>query len=134
MKQKSGLAFHCHHDRLIEFVYDYDKRVEVIKRSKSPKEQELRLRLFQMIPLDKLPSKGLEDYIKAEVAYNEAREAHNKAWQACVEAEEACDKAREAYNNKNRSALEKLHSELCPDCPWDGETIFTRKDKIGNWY
>lgn len=29
--------------------------------------------------------------------------------------------------------MEKLHRELCPDCPWDGKTIFTRIDDRGDW-
>ncbi len=115
-----GLAFHCHHDKLVEFAYDYDERVTFIKESKPEEEIALRLRLFQMIPDERLSKRGLATYVKAWQAYD-------KAWQAC-------DKARQAYLEKNIKQLEKLHKELCPNCPWDGETIFTRKDDKGNWY
>ncbi len=30
MKVKPGWAFHCHHDRLVEFVTDYQERVDYI--------------------------------------------------------------------------------------------------------
>ena len=50
---KSGVAFHCHHDRLVEFVTNYDERVAYIKQEKPPAERPLRLRhrlLFQQPP------------------------------------------------------------------------------------
>ena len=96
MEKKSGVAFHCHHDQLVEWCFDYDERVKFIKEHKPPEEQELRLRLFKLIPKDRLPGK----LVKARAAY----------W-----------KARAAYD------WDKLHKELCPDCTWDGKTIFGGK-------
>uniref|UniRef100_A0A6H1ZYZ7 Uncharacterized protein n=1 Tax=viral metagenome TaxID=1070528 RepID=A0A6H1ZYZ7_9ZZZZ len=96
---KSGLAFHCHHDTLVEWVSNYDERVEAIKANKPLEEQELRLRLFKLIPIERLPTELLE-----------ARAAYAKARAACAK----------AY-------FEGLHRELCPDCPWNGETIFSNK-------
>ncbi len=94
MKSKkiiSGFAFHCHHDKLVEWVTNYDERVEYIKACKPPGERELRLRLFKMIPIDRLPVKLVK---------------------ACAE-----------YD------FTELHKELCPDCPWDGKTIFPEGEK-----
>ena len=105
--QKSGLAFHCHHDILVEYVYDYDERVRYIKENKPEDEQELRLRLFQMIPEDRVSQ---------------------KAWEACYKAWEVYDKAWEVYDKANRLELEALHAELCPNCPWNGETIFAKEN------
>ena len=150
MKIKSGLAFHCHHDQLYEFVYDYDERVRFIKANKPQKEQELRLRLFKLIPLELVHSKDNKEYQafiktgeardkaweasdKAWEAYNNrgkrgkftiAKEALNKAWEVYNKAWEAYGKAREAYNKKWRVKITSLHEELCPNCPWDGKTIF----------
>ena len=166
-----GMAFHCHHDVLFEYVYDYDERLEYIRTQKPPEERELRERLFQMIPDDRVPPRLLkaaeaymeawkayiraaEDYDEAWKAYDEAREAYGKAKKAYDKAREACDKAwkdydeawkaydeaREAYGkarkayDEAREAYEKaredsrlemaaLHAELCPNCPWDGQTI-----------
>ena len=127
-KRISGFAFHCHHDELFEWVYDYDERVEFIKGNKPEKERELRLRLFQMIPSDRIPPKLLKArkaYVKAGEACVKAWEAYGKAWKACVKAGEAYGKAWEAYYPE----MEKLHKELCPDCPWNGKTIFSGRRK-----
>jgi len=152
MKEKeviSGFAFHCHHEKLAEWVTDYTERVKFIKACKPESEQKLRLRLFKMIPMDRLPEelvaawedyrkakeacdKAKEAYNKAEEAYNKAREAYNNAWEdyrkageACGKAGEACGKAKEAYEPQ----LIKLHNELCTDCTWDGHTIFSKGEK-----
>ena len=114
---KSGLAFHCHHDMLYEWVTDYDARVEYIKHVKPVEEQELRLRLFRMIPSNRLPPLLVEAgavYVNAWVAYNRARATYRlppllvEAWAV--------------YDND----IKALHSELCPNCPWDGHTIFPK--------
>ena len=107
--KKPGFAFHCYHYTLFSWVYDYDKRVSYIKADKPKAEQKLRLKLFRMIPEDRLPSKLHE----AREAYNEAWEAYNKAGEAFNMAGEAC-----------MPELLKLHEELCPNCPFDGKTIF----------
>ena len=110
--KKTGFAFHCHHDTLFEYVTDYDERVRYIKEDKPEREQELRLKLFKIIPDDRLPTK----LVKArEAACDKAGEAYDKAWEAYV-------KAREAY----KPEIEALHKELCPGCPWDGKTIFPK--------
>ncbi len=145
---KSGLAFHCHHDILFEFVYNYDERVRFILDSKPKGEQELRLKLFQMIPDELIPGKGSpewEAYCKAGEVHYKAWEAYDKAWEAydkarevcyktakvcykalevCYKTGKVCYKARAVYCKKHHKELEKLHTNLCPDCPWDGKTIF----------
>ncbi len=152
---KSGLAFHCHHDVLFEYVYDSDERVRFIKENKPKGEQKLRLKLFQMIPDELIPSRdssAWEAYDKARKAYDKARKACDKAWEAYDKTRKAYDKAWEAYDKarkardkaweardkaweayskawkvyckKHHKELEKLHTNLCPDCPWDGKTIF----------
>lgn len=139
-----GLAFHCHHYELVEYVHDYDERVKFIKENKPKGEQELRLRLFKMIPEELIPGKDSKEYdayrkagdayVKARDAYRKARDAYYKVWVAYDKAWDAFDKAWDAYQKKYRKELEKLHSKLCPDCPFDGHTIFTRKNEDGNWY
>ena len=127
---RAGFAFHCHHNQLIECIYDFNKRVEYIKENKPPEEQSLRLRLFQLIPSDRIPAQDSVEWItydKAWEAYKKVREAYDKAGEAYV-------KAEEAYLLKYSQELEELHKELCPDCPWDGKTIFTRKNENGEWY
>ena len=131
--RKSGIAFHCHHNTLFEYVHDYDERVRYIKKHKPEKERVLRLRLFRMIPNSRLPQRGLTAYDEARKAYDraweaydKAREAYDEAREAYDEAREACDEARKAYDERNKAKLEKLHKELCPQCPFDGKTIFIK--------
>jgi len=52
-------------------------------------------------------------------------------WKA---AEYRADEAREGALKNFMPFLEKLHGELCPDCPWNGGTIFTRRNDAGEWY
>ena len=110
MDRITGFAFHCHHNKLVEWVSDYHQRVKYIKREKPPEEQALRLRLFKMIPPDRLPA----DLYKARADFAKAVADFAKVW---------ADAARAWADVDWKS----LHEELCPDCPWDGETIF-RKD------
>ena len=126
----SGFAFHCHHDTLLEWVTNYDERVKYIKASKPKNEMKLRLKLFKMIPVDRLPTelvKAWGDYYKAEGDYrkiwgifykDKAKKVRNKAWEVYVKTRKAC-----------YPELQKLHRELCPNCPWDGQTIFPNYEK-----
>ena len=168
----AGLAFHCHHTQLMEWVYDYEKRVRYIKTQKPVEEQETRLRLFQMIPESKLPhtkewdaykkavnayKKAVNAYKKADASYKKAVNAYDEAGGAYDEAggayrkiEDAQEKAEGAYKKAEATyikavdpyrkaegtyekalkayctslPIEALHERLCPDCPWDGKTIF----------
>lgn len=109
----AGFAFHVHHDRLVEWCTDYDERVKYIQCHKPQYEQALRLRLFNLIPQNRVPL----DLVKAWEAYIKAGKACDKAWEACIKAGETYDKE-----------LEILHQELCPNCPWDGQTIFAKAE------
>ena len=121
---KSRFAFHCHHDILVEYCFDYDERVKFIKNNKPLGEEGLRLRLFKLIPEDRLP----KPLVKAGKVYHKARDAYLKAEPASLtKAEVAYGKAR--YKclktiQQHNQYLEELHKELCPDCPWNGKTIF----------
>ena len=149
-----GMAFHVHHDKLVEYAWSFKERVEYIKRAKPLEEQELRLRLFKLIPPDRLPpafakaraawykagaayAKAGADFDKAEAAWykagaawNKARAAFAKARAAWNKAGAACDKARAAFDKAGADILpllEDLHRELCPNCPFDGKTIFPNR-------
>src|SRR3990172_8807619 len=85
---------------------------------------------------------------KAWDAYVKARDAFGKDWDAYVKAGDARDKAKAAYDkakaaydkdwdafgkdwdayrkayDKYLPQIEALHALECPDCPWDGFTIF----------
>src|SRR3970282_1490386 len=64
---------------------------------------------------------------KAKAAYDKAWDAFGKDWDACVKAKAAFVKAKAAYNKAYDECLpqiEALHALECPDCPWNGTTIF----------
>lgn len=132
-KRKSGFYWHVHHNKLIEWCYDVDERLEVIRTLKPAEEQELRERLFQPVK-SKLPQELLE----TGKVYDKAWAAHNKAWAAYYKARAAHNKARAAYYKawaalnklllKYESKIKELHAKECPNCPWDGETIFPERE------
>ena len=122
---KQGFFWHVHHGILIEWCHGYDERAEYICTEKSPYEQETRLRLFQPVK-GNLP----EEVIEAWRAYYEAGQAPNEAGRAPNEASwQAYNEAGQAYReavDKNMPAIKALHAEECPNCPWDGYTIFPK--------
>ena len=118
-----GLAHCCHHDTHYEFCYDYLDRVAHIKANKPVLEIELRLKLFQLIPEDRLPlslRKLIQACEKVYQAYVKVDQAYNKAYQAYVKEYQALNEAIKIAMPE----LDKLHAELFPDCPWNGKTIF----------
>ena len=153
------MDWHCHHGLICEpRFYPRQERLKHFER-KQLEEYPLRRRLYHRVR-GKLPQPMLDAaakyveawdaYDKAGDAYYKARNAYYKAWDACNKAGDAYGKAQAAYNkaqaayNKawdaykkvlrdNMPAVERLHATECPDCPWDGETIFTRKNKKGIW-
>ena len=89
---KTGWAIHCHHNRLVEFCYDYNERVEYIKNYKPKNEVELRLKLFRLLPIDALndiPAAWQGAYAKWQEAYAkwplELKNAFHAKWCGCSE-------------------------------------------------
>lgn len=128
-------AWHCHHELIVEpLAESAESRIAYILWAKPTREKALRLRLFRPI-LGALPetvNKAWAAYDWARAAYDEARAAYIKAWAAADKAWAAYDKARAAAD-KARAAYDKaraaydwapLHAIECPNCPWDGRTIF----------
>ena len=115
-----GVAFHCHHVELVEVVTRFSKRVAYIKIGKPRREHPLRLRLFRMIPDNRLP-----------VAVRRALIPARTAWAKLKLLDDDYDAKHKLLEEAIQTAmpkLEKLHAELCPDCPWDGKTIFARSN------
>ncbi len=133
-----GFFWHVHHGILVEFCHSYKERASHIYTDKLTDEQELRFRLFK-------PVKGSlpQAVVEAGSAYDKVWQAHEKAWQVCDKARQACDiawqvcykawqvfdRARQVYDKalkNNMPAIIELHEKECPNCPWDGETIFPK--------
>ena len=105
---KTKFYWHIHHTTLMEPLTEPIKnRIAFIKSDKPKHERKTRLRLMK-------PVKG-----KLPVKLIEARDAH-------YEARDAYDKARDAY----KPQVEKLHAKECPNCPWDGTTIFPKDQEV----
>ena len=142
--------WHLHHDSLVEPCYDAAGRVKFIKTSKPQEEQELRLRLFKPV-MGELPSaydqagaaydqaraaylQAWAAYLQAGAAYDQAGAAYLQAWAAYDQARAAYLQARAAYHQAraayhqsledNLPAILSLHALECPQCPWDGVSIF----------
>ena len=148
-----GLYWHVHHDVLMEYCYSYDERANYIKSDKPEHEIELRLRLFKPVKATLGDQKLFEEYVVTKEVYNKAKEAYNREWEVSNKAWKVYNKACEVYNkacevynevwkvynevwkvyNKAwrvyfssipKTELETAHNNECPNCPWDGETIF----------
>src|SRR3989304_1216006 len=136
--------WHIHHkDFLLEWSDDIQERIDFIQAEKPKHEVEIRLRLLKPVQ-GALPPK----LVKAGDARGKAEDANAKAWDAHVKAGAPRDKAKAAYDkakaaydkdwdafgkdwdayrkayDKYLPQIEALHALECPDCPWDGFTIF----------
>ena len=57
-----GVAHLVHHDKHWEWCHDFDERVKFIKYNKPEAERELRLKLFFIVPEDRVPGRDSEEY------------------------------------------------------------------------
>ena len=123
---KSGLSIHCHHNILVEHCYNYDERVEAIKRDKPQNEQEIRLRLFKLLPkeaIEELPTawrKAYAEWHKACVEWDKADAEWDRAW---VEWHKTCVEWRKARVEWNKEDQEIWHKKWCGCTNWNGNEI-----------
>lgn len=108
-KKKSGMYWHCHHDKLCEYVWDEQERINFIKKNKPENEIETRLRLFKKVK-EKLP----KDLKERGEKYYEARKK--------------CDEAREKY----KKDLEELHKKECGCSEWNGRILIFKEIEDDN--
>ena len=146
MKRKininKGWGMHCHHGILVEYVYNYEERVNIIKSTKPKNEIKTRLKLFKLLQNDavkEIPKKYRELYQSCREAvkkYQEADDVRRKTNNSCREANKAYQKAVEAYREANeacwevdKSWQEAFHKKWCGCKKWDGMYINFNKDK-----
>lgn len=107
-------AWHVHHDTLLEnLTYPIEERQQYIRERKPKKEAKLRLRLLRPV-LGPVP----EPAIKAR---ERLLQKYMTSFDGAVPLSDFYDYAREVNTNEEILAL---HEKECPDCPWDGGTIF----------
>src|SRR3990170_2769682 len=142
--------WHIHHEVLLEWSDDIQERIDFIQAEKPKHEVEIRLRLLKPVQGALPPKlvkagdardkaydanakardaydKARDAYVKAGDARDKAKAAYAKAGDAFVKAKAAFVKAKAAYNKAYDECLpqiEALHALECPDCPWNGTTIF----------
>ena len=109
---KPKYYWHIHHRVLFEQATEPIKnRIAYIKAEKPECEVALRLRLLKPVKDQKRLIAILTAYEKAEAT-----------------ALEAYEKAKAPASAKRDEAINALHAKECPDCPWDGETIFPKRN------
>ena len=122
--------WHVHHDILLEWTCEpIEERIEYIQANKPEFEQATRLRLLKPVR-GKLPSKLVQAgavFGQAWAAYNQTKATYGPAKPGPRMAEPSTyDQAYMAC----LPAIEALHAQECPECPWDGRTIFPQ-EKLG---
>lgn len=97
--RRPGLYWHQYHSTLLGYCCSYGERVDTIRRYKPKSERPTRLRLFQPVR-GKLPK---------EITRALTQSSQGNWRQLCL---------------KYTKELTVLHKKECPNCPWDGKTIF----------
>ena len=119
--------WHVHHDQLVEVLTEpLAFRIDYIRAYKPKEEIGTRLRLLK--PASGVAS-ALEQYKKVKAS---AWEQYEKVEAPALEQYKKVEApALEQYKKVEASAWEqyenevgRLHREQCPDCPWNGSTIF----------
>ena len=139
--KKLRFYWHIHHKTLCELLTEpIRNRIKYIKENKPAKEIALRLKLLKPVR-SKLPAR----FIKASQECNKVYQRREKACQICDKACQRCDKAyqrcekasqecKKAYQGREKayreclSQLEVLHKKECPNCPWNGKSIFPKEN------
>ena len=139
---KTIFVWHFHHKGLVEPLVGGLAAIRYrqggIRRNKPKGEQETRLTLFKVVQ-GKLPLA----LVKAGTAYDKARAVcaqagavchqtgavYAPARAVCAQDRDDCVQARAAYAQALKAHLpeiEALHAKECPNCPWDGSSIFPK--------
>ena len=106
-KKYSGMFWHVHHDKLMEWSGDIRERIKYVNAEKPKGEIKVRLKLLRRVK-GKVPAKWNEACAKWKKAYAKLKEADAK-WN---EAHAEC-----------LPELEKLHKKECNCKEWNGKQL-----------
>jgi len=142
-----SLVWHIHHDMLVEPLTEpFATRVAYIKAEKPVSEIDTRLRLMKPVwgklpeldkaraELDRASAEGYKaraewDRASAELVDKAYAELVDKAYAEWTKARAEWTKARAELDRARASpSVLALHAKECPNCPWNGETIFPPKE------
>ncbi len=142
------LVWHIHHDVLVEPLTEpIEARAEYIRAHKPEHERATRLRLMKPVrgslpevakarakrdKADAEWAKAVAERDKADAELAKARAAWDKANAEWYKTYTEWDKARVEWDKADAEcdkvcflpSVLKLHAKECPNCPWDGRTIF----------
>ncbi len=109
-------CWHYHHGVLVEILGrpGIEERVALIRAVKPAHEIELRIRLMKLVR-----GSFSAELVVAIQTWQYTRRV--RTWQ---EAEQA----RRVVFERFGPEIEALHKLECPDCPWNGETIFPKAE------
>jgi len=127
-----GLSIHCHHNILVEYCYDYEERVRAIKGDKPQNEQEIRLRLFKLLPpeaIDELPIKLVKADAKRKKADAELKKADAEWKKAYAEREKAYAELKKADAEWKKADRDAWHKKWCGCKEWNGEELVFKGGK-----
>jgi hypothetical protein len=121
---KRTASWHCHHETLCEWDSEpRETRIAYIRSDKPACEHELRLRLYQ--PMSAKGVKLLAEYEKVkQAAWAEYEKVEQPAWAEYKKVEQAALAEYKKVKQAALAALEALHEIECPNCPWNGLSIF----------
>jgi len=109
-------CWHIHHDTLLEWSTEpLLERTHYIYANKHKSEHETRLRLMRPVS-GELP----KTVVAAGDKLYATREVYHTNWKVYDAARRAFELSLKAHETE----IQALHSQECPDCPWDGYTIF----------
>ena len=121
--------WHVHHNKLLEFMEIAQERIDYIKKNKPSKEIAIRIKLMTPVR-GKLPKK----LVAARVKLDAAQAKRDAVWGKKVAAQRKVDaawaKLDAVWGDPDVvEYIKKLHEQECPNCSWDGETIFPKKKR-----
>lgn len=111
-------------------LYEYDSSTGIddhirgIKAVKPEHEQETRLRLMRRIKNP--PARLVEALAELSAAYDQSLVACERE-QAVIDAHDRVEVAYYQARESCKAEMEALHKIECPNCPWDGKTIFPKE-------
>ncbi len=120
-------CWHIHHGTLLEESYEpLEKRANYIRAAKPPLEVERRLRLMRPVQgqLPEEVAKAARQECKAAKAYSRTPFSCGPKYSFWLGAHNRLHEARD----KHATEIAALHKAECPNCPWDGNTIFPRME------
>ena len=124
-----AMVWHCHHEQLAELLTETaTKRIAYILSGKPIEEQALRLHLFRPAHDAALEAARATYNAAVDAAWATYDAALKAAWATYDAAPKAawatCNAAVKAAEATRNAALNAAHAAECPDCPWNGRTIF----------